>query len=399
MPLWTRSARFRLAITYSAIVFAVATVVLGAVYFAVQQELSGETVSRDLQVTTFTNLPGPLIGVREQIVRQTFVPFENLINSRTLDRLQSASMLALAGLFPLLVFIGWVIAGRVLRPIGRITRVANEIQATDLSRRIELVGPDDELKQLADTFDGMLDRLESASESQRAFIHETSHELRNPLAIMATNLDVAIAEDSHEDLRQAAHVVRSSVDRIAHTVDGLLAFARREAPAVRFAPLVICEMIDETVAEFAVPAERRGISLKVDCVSDVTVIGDRPALRQVIENLLSNAVRFSGSGSQVRIGGGQKDGWVWLAVADDGPGIAREHHELVWQRYWRPDVADDTDRPRRGLGLAVVRQVAEAHGGTVRLTSSLGAGATFVVWIPQSREVGDRPPRFVPFKE
>ena len=101
-------------------------------------------------------------------------------------------------------------AGRVLRPIGRITEVAREIQATDLGRRIELDGPDDELKQLADTFDGMLDRLESASESQRAFIHETSHELRNPLAIMATNLDVAIADDTYEDLRTAAGIVRTS---------------------------------------------------------------------------------------------------------------------------------------------------------------------------------------------
>lgn len=388
--------RFRLAITYSAIVFALGTAALGGVYLVVQQSLTGEPVSRDLQVTTFTDLPGPLIGVQERVIRQTFVPFEQLINSRTLQRLRDVSLLVLAGLFPLSVFVGWVVAGRVLRPIGRITRVAQEIQGTDLSRRIELMGPDDELKQLADTFDGMLDRLESAADTQRAFIRETSHELRNPLAIMATNLDVALAEDTHDNLRQAAHVVRSSVDRIAHTVDDLLAFARREVPVVRSEPIVMCGVIDETVAEFTVPAARRAIALIVDCAPDVTLTGDRAALRQVAENLLSNAIRYSGDGAEIRIGAGERDDWMWLAVADQGSGIDPDHHDLVWQRHWRAG-GDDADRPRRGLGLAVVRQVAEAHGGLVQLTSSVGEGSTFVVWIPHNRGASNSPPAFQPF--
>ena len=394
MPLWTKSARFRLALTYSAIVFALTSAVLVAVYFAVQQSLSGEPVSRDLQVTVFTDLPGPLIGVQEQVFRQTFVPFENQINARTLERLQNVSMLALAGIFPFSVFVGWLVAGRMLRPIGRITRVANEIQATDLSRRIELDGPEDELKQLADTFDGMLDRLESAAESQRTFIHETSHELRNPLAIMATNLDIAIAEDSHDDLRHAAGVVRSSVDRISHTVDALLSFARREAPAVRSEPVLIDEIIDETVAEFAASAERKGIRIEVAAAGGVALVGDRPALRQVIENLLSNAVRFSNAGDVVKVGSGNRDGWLWLAVADSGPGISEDDQDLVWQRYWRSEGEDDTDRPRRGLGLAVVRQVAEAHAGAVRLASEVGEGATFSVWIPVEKISAETPPDF-----
>lgn len=395
-PTWSRSVRFRLAITYSAIVFTLGTAALGGVYLVVQQSLTGEPVSRDLQVTTFTDLPGPLIGVQERVIRQTFVPFEQLINSRTLQRLRDVSLLVLAGLFPLSVFVGWVVAGRVLRPIGRITRVAQEIQGTDLSRRIELMGPDDELKQLADTFDGMLDRLESAADTQRAFIRETSHELRNPLAIMATNLDVALAEDTHDNLRQAAHVVRSSVDRIAHTVDDLLAFARREVPVVRSEPIVMCGVIDETVAEFTVPAARRTITLIVDCAPDVTLTGDRAALRQVAENLLSNAIRYSGDGAEIRIGAGERDDWMWLAVADQGSGIDPDHHDLVWQRHWRAG-GDDADRPRRGLGLAVVRQVAEAHGGLVQLTSSVGEGSTFVVWIPLKRGATNSPPAFQPF--
>ena len=396
MPQWSRSARFRLAITYSAIVFALGTVALGGVYFAVQNSLSGEPVSQEFQRTTFTDLPGPFIGVQDQVIRATFVPFEELINSRTLQRLRDVSIIVLASLFPISVFVGWLVAGRVLRPIGRITEVAREIQATDLARRIELDGPDDELKQLADTFDGMLDRLESASESQRAFIHETSHELRNPLAIMATNLDVALADDTHEDLRTAAGIVRTSVDRIAHTVDGLLSYARREAPVVRSEPVDLAEIVDKTVAEFATPAARRGIDLVVRSEPGEPIVGDRAALRQVIENLLSNAVRHSSDGSEIRVGSGAHNGWAWLAVADDGVGIAPDDHDAVWQRYWRATGEDDADRPRRGLGLAVVRQVAEAHGGIVRVDSQQGNGARFWIWIPRERSTRGNPPVLIP---
>ena len=396
MPSWTRSARFRLSIIYSAIVFSLATLALGGVYFAVQQSLSGEPVSQAFQVTTFTNLPGSLVAVQEQVFQQTFVPFEELVNSRTLRRLGDVSILVLATLFPISVFVGWLVAGRVLRPLGRITQVARKIQGTDLTRRIELVGPDDELKQLADTFDSMLDRLESAADSQRAFIHETSHELRNPLAIMATNLDVAIADDSHEDLRQAAQVVRSSVDRIAHTVDGLLSYARRESPVVRSEPVVIDEIVNEAVAEFAVPVGRRDITLTRLSDHDATVVGDRAALRQVLENLVSNAVRHSPDSSDIRVGGGRVDAWIWLGVADDGVGIDPKSHDLVWQRYWRATGEGDADRPRRGLGLAVVRQVAEAHGGTIGLRSEAGGGSAFWVWIPVDRDTGATPPSSVP---
>lgn len=391
MPTWARSVRFRLAITYSAIVFALGTAALGGVYLAVQQSLSGEPVSRDLQVTTITDLPGAFVGIQEQTIRQTFVPFEELVNSRTLQRLRDVSIIVLVGLFPVSVFVGWLIAGRALRPIERVTQVARDIQATDLSRRIELQGPDDELRHLADTFDGMLDRLESAAESQRAFIHETSHELRNPLAIMATNLDVAIAEDSPEALREAAKVVRSSVDRVSHTVDSLLTFARREAPVVRREPVALCEVIDETVAEFAIAVGRRSITLDVRCDIDLSVVADRVAIRQIIENYLSNAVRHSEDGSQITIGGGAVDGWAWLAVADQGTGVAPEHHDLVWQRYWRAGGGEDVDRPRRGLGLAVARQIAEAHGGVVGVDSALGDGAVFWVWLPLERGVGRAP--------
>src|SRR4029450_9450804 len=159
--------------------------------------------------------------------------------------------------------LGWVVAGRVLRPIGRITSVAREIQATDMSRRIELPGPDDELKQLSDTFDAMLARLDAAFAAQRQFVADASHELRNPLAIIRTNVDVALADPraDPEDLRHTISVVKRPSDRMARLVDDLLALARRQEPTLEHEPVDLGVAVAEASDDFVVPAAARHILL------------------------------------------------------------------------------------------------------------------------------------------
>ena len=355
MPTWARSIRFRLALMYSAIVFGLAALLVAGVYIGVSKSIEGERMSAELVVAELTR-EGPVLTIEARRVTDTFYTLEGLVMKRTLDRLRDFSLLGLAGLFPVSVLIGWLVAGRVLQPIGRITRVANEIQATDLSRRIDLEGPDDELKQLADTFDGMLGRLEESSDAQRAFIHDTSHELRNPLAVMATNLDVVMGDvsASADDYRRVAGVVRRSIDRIAKTVEDLLTYARQLEIVTRLEPLA-------------------------------PVDADATAVRAALQNLVGNAVRLAPIGTSIVIGAGERDGWVWLAVRDEGPGIPEPQQPLVWQRYWRGDGPGRPDLDRSGLGLAIVRQVAEAHGGTVQLFSQPGSGSTFVIWIPRTR--------------
>lgn len=390
MNLFLRSIRVRIAVVYSAIVFGLSAVVLGGVYLALQNQLAGEPVSRDLLVARVTELPGPFVAVEQQVVRQTFVSIERLVNANTLDKLRDISLVILVGLFPMSVVIGWLVAGRALRPIGRIAGVAREIQATDLSRRIRLSGPEDELRMLADTFDDMLDRIEAGAEAQRAFIKETSHELRNPLAVMATNLDVALEQDDPAELAQAAQVVRRSIDRISYTVDSLLTYGRRDAPVTKTEPVRLRPLLDEIADEFEVSAAARQIDLEVEADAVLEVAADRTALRQAIENLAGNAVRLAPMASTITLGAGVQDRWVWLAVKDEGPGIDPREHSLVWQRHWRGDGSSDT--ARGGLGLAVVRQVAEGHGGFTRLHSTPGIGSVFVMWLPADEEHGERPP-------
>jgi signal transduction histidine kinase len=280
--------------------------------------------------------------------------------------------------------VGWVVAGRVLAPIGRITGVAREIQATDLSRRIRLQGPNDELKQLADTFDAMLARIDAAFTAQQQFLADASHELRNPLAIIRTNADLALTDEDPqvEELRQAVVVVKRASDRMARLVDDLLALARRESPTFAIEQVDLGGAVTEASEEFLAPAEARGIVLDRAIAPGVVVMGDGDALKRAVANLLENAVRLAPTGSRIRLAVGSERGLAWVAVSDEGPGIAAEQQPRVFDRFWRADKARSRADGGTGLGLSIVRQIAQSHGGDVQLQSKLGVGSTFTIWLP-----------------
>lgn len=376
MPTWLGSIRVRLAVVYSTILFSLAAIVLLAVYVSVARALADEPLSR-VQV----GIPTPS-GLR--IEEQAFRTVESLVNEATLEKLRAYSFVALGFLFVASIAVGWFVAGMVLRPIERITHVARDIQASDLSRRIALGGPNDELKQLADTFDDMLGRIDEAFEGQRQLIHEASHELRNPLAVIRTNLDVALADPdaSAEDLRRTAEVVQKSTERIGRLVDDLLVYARKGSLSMAREPLDAAEVVIEAAAEFEAPARERGIRLDRVVETGLWVEGDRLGLGQALANLLANAVRLAPEGSTIRLSAGREGPWVWLAVQDEGPGIAPDDQDRVFQRFWRGDPRAGRDAGRSGLGLTIVRQVAEAHGGVVKLVSEPGDGSAFAIWLP-----------------
>jgi len=382
LPSFFRSIRFRLALTYSVVVFGLVLLVIGAVNYALSKSLNDQPVSREIQFTTLIDRFGRELTIAEST---TMIDFEQAVNERALENLRRYSLLALAGLFPVSIAAGWLIADRALRPIGRITGVAKEIQATDLSRRIDLEGPDDELKELADTFDAMLDRVETGVESQRSFIQDTSHELRNPLAVMAANLDVVLADPNAtvDELREVAALVRRTVDRAARTVDDLVVFARKDVPESVREVVLLRDVATEVVDEFRGPLEEA--MLAVTWIGeDVAVSAERAAVKRAFGNLVNNAVRLTRRASALRIGTGRSGDFAWVGVEDEGPGIDPRDHEAVFQRHWSADGSSLRAEPRSGLGLAIARQVAQAHGGELTLRSVRGAGAAFVLWFPVS---------------
>ncbi len=389
LPSWTSSIRFRLTAIYSLLLFGLAAMVVGGIYLGLASELHNET-ARDGNVQLVVRHPD---GTIDASAPRSLAEVQQRANDQALDTLRTTSTLALAILFMASLLLGSVVAGRVLAPIGRITNVAREIQATDLSRRIGLTGPEDELRELADTFDRMLARLDEAFEGQRHFIHEASHELRNPLAVIRTNLDVVLGdpEADKEELQQVGAVVLRSAERMSRLVDDLLVYADRGSAVERHAVLDVARVVEASALEFRIPAEARGLTLETSAPDGLWVMGDATALRRMLANLLANAIRLGPPESAIRVSAARSGSWVWLAVDDAGPGIPVAERDAVFQRFWRGDPGNARAEGRSGLGLTIVRQIVESHRGSIRLWPSERGGSTFVVWLPATTADGSAP--------
>ena len=388
-PSWTRSVRLRLALTYSVALYVVGALVLGAIYLGLSRALDDEPITQQGMATGALPLSdGSVLLFTAEIEREVRT-VESLANERALERLRRWSFGALGAMTIASVGIGWVVAGRALRPIGRITAVARDIQATDLSRRISLQGPDDELTRLADTFDATIGRLDRAFENQRRFVHEASHELRNPLATIRTNIEVALADPNADadDLRQTAEVVDRTTERMGYVVDDLLAFARSEMPERELASTDLASLCRDVTEEFRGAAEASNVAIHLDLGIVPRLRVEATELRRAVANLLSNAIEHAPSGSRVTVRVSEGDGVARIEVIDQGAGIDEADREDAFRHGWRGDQSRALRPSGSGLGLAIVRQVVEAHDGTVHIDDGPdGSGTALVAELP----LGDR---------
>jgi signal transduction histidine kinase len=380
MPAWN-SIRFRLSVQYSAIVFGLGGALLGLVYLALRNWLRGQTMTQYVWSGRPVMQDGVQIGVLPSLAAREVRMIQSVYNEIVLNEVAKATILALVALFLLSIVVGWVMSGRVLRPVKEITNVAREIQASDLSRRIALEGPDDEITRLAATFDGMLERLDRAFSSQRRFLADTSHDLRTPLAVIRSNVEV-VADDEQAtvtDWQEVGGIVRRNAVKMSEMIDGLLATARLQTGKAQAVAIDLAEIVGAKSSEYRNLLTEKGIVLE-SSVSPALVEGVPVALDRALTNLLDNAIGVSGSGSRIRIGAGEVGEWAWMAVADQGPGLPEE-----------------PEGGRIGLGLSIVEQIAAGHEGSV--VSSIGpdgSGTTMTIWLPKS-DTTDSPPDFTPF--
>jgi signal transduction histidine kinase len=272
--------------------------------------------------------------------------------------------------------VGWVVAGRILRPIRQVTDTARAISDSDLSRRIGAEG-DDEIAELARTFNAMLDRLEIAFATQRAFVDDAGHELRTPITIVRGHLE--LLSDDPDERREAVALVTDELDRMSRIVDDLLLLAKLEHPEyLRPKPVDVEPFTAELYAKARALDDRRW---RLAQAATATVVADEQRLTQAVMNLARNAVEHTDVDATITLGSVASNGEVRFWVSDTGPGIPRDEQAVIFERFARGG-----DRRRRsdgaGLGLAIARAVAEAHGGRVDLDSQPGAGASFTISIP-----------------
>ncbi|WP_324198732.1 sensor histidine kinase [Nocardia amamiensis] len=287
----------------------------------------------------------------------------------------------LIGLSPLLVVVAavtWLVTRRALRPVEAIRAQLAEIMDGDLSRRVPEPGSRDEIARLAITTNATLAALEESSERQRQFIADAAHELRSPIASLRTQLEVAQA---HPDLLELDGLIDDTI-RLEHLAADLLLLARLDAGEQPRS-----DRVDLTALVPDELAHRVGDRLAVDvAVPDepIMVTGSRTQLARVLGNLVDNAQRHAKSSVRVAVEP-SSDGQVLLTVTDDGPGVPPNDRDRVFQRFVRLDDARTRDEGGAGLGLAIVRDVVEHHGGTIHVTDGVAGGAHFVVTLPAAR--------------
>ncbi len=303
--------------------------------------------------------------------------FERDVNRETLDRLRTAGLAGLGGLAVISLVIGWFVSGRLLSPVARITSRARELgeRTPDLSGRIDLGGPDDELRELADTLDAFLDRTEDAVAGQRRFLADASHELRTPLAAARTNIEVVLADPdaTREDYRHAAEVANRQLVRMGRIVGDLLLLERGRAASVGMVPLR--EVARGVAADLEPRATEREVSVTVGGGPEIGVRTDQESVRRIVANLVENAIIYNRPGGSVDISVERRDGRVVLSVSDTGRGIPKDHVDHVFDRFHR----GVRDVPGTGLGLAIVRELAEGIGAKVDVESEVGSGSRFEV--------------------
>jgi heavy metal sensor kinase len=280
--------------------------------------------------------------------------------------------------------VGYVVAGRALAPVAAITDLAGRIGGRDLHARLDLALPDDELGRLARTFNEMLARIEDAFERQRRFTGDAAHELRTPLSLMRSQLDVTLARRrSPAEYEEAMLDLGVDVDRLTGLVGTLLTLARADGGRLvpDLAPLDLADPIRFVLDQYRPVADEASIALRNEA-TPTPVAADQDLLVQVLVNLVANALAHTPAGGTIAVGSRSDGESARLWVTDTGAGIGPEHLERVFDRFYRVDSGRARAQGGAGLGLAICQAIAEAHGGAIGVRSTLGHGTTVEIRLP-----------------
>jgi len=283
----------------------------------------------------------------------------------TLEAMLRYSVVAVLLLLLVAGFIGWLMAGRVLHPLQEITATARRASDRNLHERIALQGPEDELKELADTFDAMLERLDQSFAGQRRFVANASHELRTPLAVSRTVLEVAMGDPAASgDLRQVGRTLLVTNERSERLIDGLLTLASSDNEPLRL-PVDLADVVAQTLEQAAAEAAERGVAV-TSHLGAAPVSGDGVLLERLALNLLQNGIRHNAAGGWVEVATSVgPGGWSDIVVANTGPVVPPYEVDALFEPFRRLNAERTASDRGVGLGLSIVQAVARAHGGVV----------------------------------
>jgi heavy metal sensor kinase len=307
------------------------------------------------------------------------------------DRVMSALLWTLgAGLLVIVTFTivgGWSLMKRALSPVGNIAVAAQDITLRDLRRRLPVPDTRDEIADLSVVLNRMIARLQESFENVSRFTADASHELRTPLTIIRGELEGIISRTKvNDDVRAALGSLLEEVERLVAIVQRLFALSRLDAGEAQSErlPLDLAELAETTVDQMSLLTEEKGISLRCLTKEPVRVEGDRTRLKQVIVNLLDNAIKYTPDGGEIELAVWSANGTAFIKVKDNGPGIPAAALPHVLERFYRADEVHSRDIEGAGLGLAIVQSIASAHGGGVSVNNAPDQGCQVTVSLPRA---------------
>lgn len=386
---WLRpTIRIRLTLLYGGMFLIAGILLLSIIYLLTAQalnvsvaDLPFKIIKGEVQPTTeWCSLPA---GVTGEQFNQAVAACLQHQRDMALDDLLRRSLFALLGLSVIAFAFGFAMAGRVLSPLGRITRTARQVAGSDLSRRIELDGPDDELKELADTFDEMLDRLERAFTAQQRFVANASHELRTPLAINRTLLEVHLSDPgAPAELQQLGKTLLATNERSEQLVEGLLLLARSDNQIVERKPVDLAEVASRAIDQVRAEADAKDVEIRGERAPAV-VQGNGVLLERIALNLVQNAVRYNvPEGGWVEVSTELQQGHAVLLVSNTGPVVPAYEIDNLFEPFRRLRQERTGSDKGVGLGLSIARSVARAHGGRIIAEPREGGGLVMRVTLP-----------------
>ncbi|MFF9018195.1 sensor histidine kinase [Streptomyces sp. NPDC014870] len=387
-PLLRPTIRIRLTLLYGGMFLIAGILLLSIIYLFTAQalgdsasELPFKVVEGKVQPTTsWCQLP--VQGTGEQLNEAVSACLQHQ-RDMALGDLLRRSLFALMGLSIIAFAFGYAMAGRVLSPLGRITRTARQVAGSDLARRIELDGPDDELKELADTFDEMLERLERAFTAQQRFVANASHELRTPLAINRTLLEVHLSDPGAPvELQQLGKTLLATNERSEQLVEGLLLLARSDNQIVERKPVDLAEVASRAIDQVHAEAQAKGVEIRGERALAV-VQGNGVLLERIALNLVQNAVRYNvPEEGWVEVTTATEHGQAVLVVSNTGPVVPAYEIDNLFEPFRRLRQERTGSDKGVGLGLSIARSVARAHSGRIIAEPREGGGLVMRVTLP-----------------
>lgn len=305
------------------------------------------------------------------------------IQQTLLSQLRMISVIGLA-LITVLTGVGaYWLAGRTLRSLRSVSHAAQQISASTLDSRLAFQGPTDEVKELADAFDNMLDRLQRAFSQQSQFVADAAHELRTPLATLRTNLDVIMAHRraTLADYHDTSVVMERTLTRLEQLVDSLLVLATDERGWI-FEAISLEPLLQNVLCNLEATAQEQQITLHLDCPRHIRLQGDEVLLACTFSNIIENGMQYNKPGGMVTVQVREEAGCAWITISDTGIGIASKHQAHIFDRFYRVDQSRARHRGGAGLGLPIAMHITRQHGGNIGVRSAPGEGTAFTIRLP-----------------